>query len=73
MTENKKWPIRFYTAMDSIYIACNYCKHRYADGISCKAFPKRIPKELMLRGEHTTPYPGDNGIRFEPIEKDVGF
>lgn len=34
----------------------------------CKAFPKGIPFSI-LRGEfdHTKPYEGDNGVRFEPI------
>jgi hypothetical protein len=35
--------------------------------ITCAAFPQGIPKEI-LNGEfiHTQPYPGDNGILFEP-------
>lgn len=37
----------------------------------CEAFLKGIPEEI-LTGEfdHTEPYPNDNGIRFEPIEKE---
>lgn len=66
MTDKHKYPKRFYSAMESIYIPCNYCRHRIGKTITCKAFPKGIPKELMLRGEHDTPYPNDNGIRFEP-------
>ena len=66
MTVKHKYPIRFYTAMDSVYIPCNYCKHRIGTTIPCKAFPNGIPKDLMLRGEHDTPFPNDNGIRFEP-------
>ncbi|MEE0264137.1 MAG: hypothetical protein UD936_00770 [Acutalibacteraceae bacterium] len=37
-------------------------------GIVCDAFPDGIPRELMLRGEHDTPFPGDNGIRYKPKE-----
>lgn len=45
-------------------IVCSYCKNRYPDK-GCKAFPDGIPNELMDRNEHETPFPGDNGIRFE--------
>lgn len=36
---------------------------------TCAAFPKGIPTEIW-NGEnsHTTPFPGDKGIRFEPIQ-----
>ena len=40
--------------------------------IVCKAFPDGIPKELFLKDEfkgetaHTEPFPGDNGIQYEP-------
>lgn len=37
---------------------------------SCLAFPKGIPKEIAYGGnKHIEPYPGDNGIQFEPKEK----
>lgn len=52
---------------------CARCKHRSkkrpADGIgsACAAF-KRIPKEILLgEHDHTLPFPGDGGIRFEPL------
>ena len=35
----------------------------------CKAFPKRIPEDILVgRNDHSKPFPGDNGIRFEPIK-----
>ena len=48
---------------------CNNCK-RYQTGWRCDAFgDKKIPQAIR-EGEHdhTKPYEGDNGIRFEPIE-----
>ena len=49
-------------------IMCNHCKH-YRLFAKCDAFPERIPRELIHRREHDTPYPGDNGIRFEPKDE----
>lgn len=52
---------------------CAYCKHSFPAILigykfhnTCAAFPDGIPDEIW-RGDndHTKPYPGDNGIRFE--------
>lgn len=33
----------------------------------CAAFPAGIPEEIVVGlNLHTTPYPGDHGIQFEP-------
>ncbi len=52
---------------------CLQCKHydksEDRETIRCDAFPDGIPDEILYTGFiHTNPYPGDNGIRFEPIE-----
>ena len=46
-------------------IMCDRCIH-YRLFAKCDAFPDGIPSELLHREEHNTPFPGDNGIRFEP-------
>jgi hypothetical protein len=47
---------------------CLRCKHFIDDErLICKAFPRGIPKEILLSADHTKPFKGDNGIRFEPI------
>jgi hypothetical protein len=61
---------------------CFYCKHEFANKPGpvyettpqCDAFPNRIPDAIYhLDHDHRKPYPGDNGICFEPIEKDSPF
>lgn len=49
-------------------LMCSACRHRIPMTAKCTAFPNGIPKALTERGEHDTPFPGDNGIRFEPKE-----
>jgi hypothetical protein len=52
---------------------CAFCVHLRFDKVrSCVAFPKEngIPLKIWNgENDHTKPYPGDKGIRFEPIEK----
>ncbi len=51
-------------------LLCWDCLHfRRQVPFACDAFADGIP-EAILDGtvEHTSPYPGDNGIQFEPID-----
>lgn len=48
---------------------CHTCAHRR--GVwTCNAFTDRIPNEI-LGGDvaHTSPYPGDNGIIYKPLQQ----
>lgn len=73
MSRNSRFVVD--AAMVNIPI-CNKCKHREAyrklKGIRCAAFPDRnIPKEITRNEhDHRKPYPGDNGIQFEPLDID---
>lgn len=53
-------------------IACPFCIHfnsNIRDRTVCTAFPNGIPDEIKFGyAHHTEPWPGDNGIRFEPKE-----
>jgi len=47
---------------------CFSCVRYWGVG-KCDAYPKRIPSKIFLdKHDHTKPYKGDNGIRFEPIK-----
>ena len=50
-------------------LQCALCKH-LSGSRKCKAFPKEIPDEIFVTGEHdhNEPFKVDNGILFEPIK-----
>lgn len=43
---------------------CVICKHKF-ETLQCDAFPDGIPDDILFGFDHSEPYPGDNGIRFE--------
>lgn len=51
---------------------CYECKHKTSksrEKMTCKAFPDGVPLEILISShDHHNPYPGDNGIQFEPKE-----
>ena len=53
---------------------CTLCEylHDKGKGRKCVAFPDGIPLPIW-KGEnnHKEPYPGDNDIQFERVEKDL--
>jgi hypothetical protein len=52
---------------------CGDCRHlrSHSTGrLVCEAFPLAIPKAILEgRFDHRKPYPGDDGIRFEPVAR----
>jgi hypothetical protein len=51
--------------------ACMYCKHKHEGAATCDAFPDGIPADILtMKSDHTEPFPGDNGIIFEPENPD---
>ena len=65
-------PPRFFGDPGARPPQCATCKHFRAstDGATCDAFPDGIPRVILLdEHDHTEPYPGDNGIRYEPIDE----
>lgn len=47
---------------------CTFCAHRSPDGTSCEAYREAIPVEILYNlHDHRTHFPGDNGIRYQPV------
>src|SRR5215217_9137241 len=56
---------------------CDKCRHRdwlprdWRLHHTCAAFPDGIPLEIWNgKRDHSEPYPGDHGIRFEPMTEE---
>ena len=63
MADRKK-PNRFCDDPKAEVLMCSFCANRFGKSFACKAFPDGIPREILARGEHDTPFPGDHGYRF---------
>ena len=51
----------------------HYLDKPEAGKLICKAFMYGIPNEILEGGhDHTKPFKGDGGIRFEPIKEGPG-
>jgi hypothetical protein len=51
---------------------CHLCIHKFSGIPGCAAYPSGIPHALAIGDVlHEEPYPGDQGIRFEPNPKYV--
>ena len=49
-------------------VQCLDCKNLNNNMTTCKAFRNGIPVKILTGGfDHTKPFKGDNGIRFESI------
>ena len=57
---------------DLVVSQCTFCANRSPDGTRCKAFPRGIPADILYnRHDHTAPFPGDNGVLYQPVQ--LGF
>jgi len=50
-------------------MTCRHFHRTNKTSTTCDAFPERIPAPIILGDhDHRTPYPGDHGIRYGPLD-----
>lgn len=78
LSNHDRFVQRITSPSSGIGLICNDCKHRLFnrtgnidDALKCDAFPKKIPIYVVLDNgnQHDTEIEGDNGIRYEKMEK----
>ena len=50
---------------------CESCKRFHVgdlDRTTCDAFPEGVPQEIVLGRSHKTPFPGDGGLLYDPVD-----
>jgi hypothetical protein len=64
-------PARFIWAEGQVVISpCLTCRHKLPQGAVCLAFPTSIPEAILdAAHDHRTPFPGDHGLRYTPVEE----
>jgi hypothetical protein len=54
----------------SMPVLCTSCKRLKAGGLTCTAFPQRIPPKIVTFGaDHRVPIEGDQGLQYMPDPK----
>tara|TARA_R100001086_G_scaffold6445_1_gene3969 strand:- start:3295 stop:3495 length:201 start_codon:yes stop_codon:yes gene_type:complete len=60
------------TVGEPICFSCKHLNLLNIDKFACKAFEEGIPKEIIRsENNHSKPFKGDNGIRFESINEEA--
>jgi hypothetical protein len=54
-----------------ICLECTRFHDANEDALTCDAFPAGIPDAIIMsRADHRQPFPGDQGLRFDPVDPD---
>lgn len=64
LSDHDRFRVRISMNSGARSVMCNVCAY-YHNDFTCDAYPDEIPAELVKRGEHDTPFPGDRGYRFK--------
>ena len=78
LSDHDRFVQRITAPPSGVGLICNDCKHRLfnrtgkvEDSSKCDAFPEKIPFAKIIENgnQHDTEIEGDNGIRYEKMEK----
>jgi hypothetical protein len=52
-------------------LECTRFHEENEEALTCDAFPDGIPEAIIMSSaDHRQPFPGDNGLRFNPVDPD---